>query len=238
MSLSPSPFYSPVNNFYSLRLYLCIFHWCLFVCNFSGSLSLWHGNRKVCQQCRLSRFCQKAPSWHAFLFSSFLPLLSLVLIFKVIFPKESGRLHWAINRKFQPWSVGVGDGWERSEEDQELVWQLFESTQRSLTGLVCIRAPSGQLNEKQKSNILNTIFASALSLPSFACCFFTTLTRHPSLFGFVLLCFYAIITLPSYLIFFAPLHFAQNMLVFFVLTFFSQLHHVAEMIKIFYPPLL
>lgn len=82
----------------------------------------------MCQQCKLSRFCQKAPSWHAFLFCSFLLLLSLVLIFKVSYPSESGRLQLAINRKFQPWSVGVGYGycWEQVRRSRVCLPALWE----------------------------------------------------------------------------------------------------------------
>lgn len=142
------------------------------MCNFSNSLVfLARVNRKVCQQCKLSRFCQKAQSWHAFLFCSFLLLLSLMLIFKVSFPSESGRLHWAINRKFQPWSVGVGDGWERSEEDQEFVWQFL----RAPNGLWLIwSAWELPLDSwmREKSNVSYTIFASPLFLTLFSMLFF------------------------------------------------------------------
>lgn len=97
--------------------------------------------------------------------------------------------------------MGVGDGWERSEEDQEIVWQLYGSSQRSLIGLVCMRAPSGQWNGKQINNIFKTIFTSA-SAPTMLCALFCVFILS-CLRNFVLSCVwvFVIINPLTYLIY-------------------------------------
>lgn len=155
----------------------------------------------MCQQCKLSRFCQKARSWHAFLFCSFLLLLSLMLIFKVSFPSESGRLHWAINRKFQPWSVGVGDGWERSEEDQEFVWQYL----RAPKGLWLIWSAwelplDSWMTKKKQCLQYYFCITSLLNIIFHAVFFFFNYFNLSSLLNFGLCVLFAIITPPTYLI--------------------------------------
>ena len=139
-----------------------------------------------------------------------------MLIFKVSFLQESGRLHWAINRKFQPWSVGVGDGLERGEEDQEFVWQLFESTQRSLSALVLWTA-EWELKEQYLQNYICISSVHIFVLGSI------TLSFHLSL---ICLLFLFVCNFSSSHLIYLPLfnYFPENMLVLFLLIFFLQNH--------------